>query len=117
MEYPEIDPRASNEEYEHIKMLPDGTFLGSFIYYQKHQGDKKAGWIITIVHRYEKHSRERDPNVYLSSARMKTIGPIKKESEAKKTAITAVDEFDLSRLASNYYYVAMEMEEEVRSWK
>lgn len=117
MEHSEIDPRNANEKYEHIRMLPDETFLGSFIYHQEAKEGQKAGWYITIVHRYEKHSKERDPNIYLSSARMKTIGPIKKESEAKKTAIVAVDTFDLSRLASNYYYIEMKMEEEVRSWK
>lgn len=117
MEHTEIDPRNANERYEHARMLPDGTFLASFIFFEEQKGDKKAGWIVTVVHRYEKYSKERDPNVYLSSARMKTLGPFKKESEAKKTAVSAVNEFDLSRLASNYYYTAMEIEEEVRSWK
>lgn len=109
---PKIDSRAANETYEHFRILPDETFLCSNVYYQEDKGDRKTGWYAELYHRYEYILN--DPNVYLSSGRIGRSKLFKRERDAKRQAVEMVNEYDASKLSTQYYYV--HKQKEVEEW-
>lgn len=108
-------PQAQGEPYIHTRNLPDDTFLASTVSFLERREDKTPGWFVDISHRHE--NIINDPNIYFCSTRLKTLGPFKKESEAKKIAIQTINSFVISNLSTEWCYVSRGLDKEVSEWK